>query len=74
MFRLSYWKFGPTEIRILLALGNIALLNHSVVKLFGVRVEVFDIGGSVAIVGMTVMLIVSAVAHTAQLYRQETIA
>jgi phosphatidylglycerophosphate synthase len=74
LFRLSYWKFGPTEIRILLALGNIALLNHSVVKLFGVRVEVFDIGGSVAIVGMTVMLIVSAVAHTAQLYRQETIA
>ena len=74
LFRLSYWKFGPTEIRILLAIGNIALLNHSVVKLFGMRVRVFDIGGSIAIVGMTVMLIVSAVAHTAQLYRQETIA
>jgi archaetidylinositol phosphate synthase len=73
-FRLSYWLFGPTEIRILLAIGNIALLNHSVVKLFGMRFRLFDIGGSIAILGMTIMLIVSAIAHTAKLYREETIA
>lgn len=73
-FRLSYWMFGPTEIRILLAVGNMALLNHSIVKLFGLRFRLFDIGGSIAILSMTIMLIVSAIAHTAKLYREETIA
>ena len=73
-FQLSYWKFGPTEIRILLIIGNIALLNHSVVTLFGMRFRLFDIGGSVAIFGMTAMLIVSAVSHTIRLYREETLA
>jgi len=72
-FRLSYWKLGPTEIRILLAIGNLALLNHSVVNLFGNRFLLFDIGGLIAILGMSVMLMVSAVAHTAQLYREERI-
>ncbi len=72
-FRLSYWWFGPTEIRILLAIGNLALLNHPVVKLFGRRVRLFDIGGSIAILGMMLMLIVSAIAHTAKLYREEAI-
>jgi archaetidylinositol phosphate synthase len=72
-FRLSYWKFGPTEIRILLAAGNLALLDHSVVKLFGLQFRLFDIGGSIAILGMNLMLIVSAVAHTTQLYREEPV-
>ena len=73
-FQLSYWKFGPTEIRILLIVGNIALLNHSVVRLLGMRFLLFDIGGSVAILGMTTMLIVSAISHTIRLYREETLA
>jgi len=73
-FQLSYWKFGPTEIRILLIIGNIALVNHSVVKLFGVRFRLFDVGGSVAILGMTTMLVVSAISHTIKLYREETVA
>lgn len=73
-FRLSYWMFSPTEIRILLATGNVALLNHSLVNLFGMRFRLFDIGGGIAILGMTSMLIFSAVAHTTQLYREETIA
>jgi len=73
-FQLSYWKFGPTEIRILLIIGNVALINHSVVTLFGMRFRLFDVGGSVAILGMTLMLIVSAVSHTIRLYREETLA
>ena len=31
-FQLSYWKFGPTEIRILLAVGNLAFLKHPTIK------------------------------------------
>ncbi len=72
-FRLSYWKFGPTEIRILLAAGNLALLNHPTIKFFGTNFLLFDVGGIVAIMGMAMMLIVSAIAHTVKLYREEAI-
>ncbi len=73
-FQLSYWKFGPTEIRILLAIGNVALLWNPVIKIFSRQVLLFDFGGLVAIAGMTCMLIVSTIRHTAQLYNEERIA
>jgi len=73
-FQLSYWNFGPTEIRILLAIGNLALLRHSQIKLLGQHVLLFDLGGAVAIAGMAVMLLISAVKHTTQLYREERLA
>jgi archaetidylinositol phosphate synthase len=72
-FRLSYWKFGPTEIRILLAAGNTALLRHSMVRIFEWHVRLFDLGGVIAIAGIAMMLIASAVGHTRQLYREEKI-
>jgi len=71
-FQLSYWKFGPTEIRILLAMGNLALLTHPTVSIAGHHILLFDFGGSIAIVGMALMLAVSAIRHTVQLYREET--
>jgi phosphatidylglycerophosphate synthase len=70
-FQLSYFRFGPTEIRILLAVGNLALLRHPIVKVFGREVLLFDLGGVMAIIGMSVMLVVSAIRHTVQLYREE---
>ena len=73
-FRLSYWRFGPTEIRILLAIGNLALFTHPVIKLLGRQVLLFDLGGLVAIIGMGLMMLVSATRHATQLYRQERIA
>jgi archaetidylinositol phosphate synthase len=73
-FQVSYWKFGPTEIRILLAIGNVALLTNPIIKIFGRQVLLFDLGGLVAIAGMSCMLIVSAIRHTAQLYKEERIA
>ena len=72
-FQLSYWKFGPTEIRILLAIGNLALLHHSVIRLAGFHLRLFDIGGTIAMIGMTLMLLISAIQHTRQLYREERI-
>jgi archaetidylinositol phosphate synthase len=72
-FRLSYWKFGPTEIRILLAIGNVALLRNPTVAILNRRVLLFDLGGVIAITGMSLMLAVSAVAHTRQLYGEERI-
>jgi archaetidylinositol phosphate synthase len=72
-FQLSYCKFGPTEIRILLCLGNIALLRHSTIKIFNRSILLFDLGGLVAIIGMVAFLIVSAIRHTRQLYVEERI-
>jgi len=73
-FRLSYWKLGPTEIRILLAAGNVALWRNPMVTVLGRQYLLFDLGGVVAIAGMDLMLVVSAIRHTARLYREEKIA
>jgi phosphatidylglycerophosphate synthase len=70
-FQLSQGIFGPTEIRILLALGNLAALRSPYSTVFGHRLLLFDLGGTIAAVVMAAMAIGVAVRHTAQLYRQE---
>src|SRR5580704_4947937 len=72
-FQLSYWKFGPTEIRLLLALGNLSLLRWPTAHLMGMHLRLLDIGGVIAIVGMALILIISAIQHTRTLYREEKI-
>jgi phosphatidylglycerophosphate synthase len=72
-FQLSYWKFGPTEIRLLLAVGNLALLRSPNAHLMGMHFRLLDVGGLIGIAGMALMLIVSAIQHTRTLYREETI-
>ena len=72
-FRLSFAKFGPTEIRILLALGNAALWFHPGARVLGSSYRIFDIGGIVAIAGMSLMLIVSTILNTVKLYRAESL-
>jgi archaetidylinositol phosphate synthase len=73
-FQLSHWKFGPTEIRILLAIGNLALLRHPLIKFLGKPVLLFDLCGVIAIAGMAIMLIISTVKHSVQLYKEERLA
>jgi phosphatidylglycerophosphate synthase len=70
-FQLSQGIFGPTEIRILLIAGNLALLRSPYSTLFGHRMLLFDLGGTIAAAGMFAMAIAVTVRHTAQLYRQE---
>jgi len=70
-FHLSFWKLGPTELRILLVIGNIVLLLKPTAGLAGTGWRLFDIGGVAGIAGMTLMLIVAAVRHTRALYDTE---
>jgi archaetidylinositol phosphate synthase len=70
-FELSQGLFGPTEIRILLIVGNVALLRSPYSTLFGHRLLLFDVGGVIAAVGMFAMVIFVTVRHTVQLYREE---
>jgi phosphatidylglycerophosphate synthase len=72
-FQLSFAKFGPTEIRILLAFGNVALWFHPDARLPGMPYRIFDIGGIVAIAGMSLILVVSTIFNTVKLYRAETL-
>lgn len=72
-FHVSHGLFGPTEIRILLAVGNAVLVWNPYANLGGRRFLLFDVGGVAAIVGMAAMAAVTAVRHTAALYRQETL-
>ena len=71
-FQLSFAKLGPTEIRILLALGNAALWFRPDARFFGSPYRLFDVGGVIAIAGMACMLIVSTICNTMKLYRAET--
>src|SRR5579862_4265319 len=43
-FRISFWRFGPTELRMLLAVGNLELFWKPVVHFLGGRYRLFDIG------------------------------
>jgi len=72
-FRLSFWRFGPTELRLLLAVGNLALFWKPVVHVLGRSCRLFDVGGAVGLAGMSLMVVVLAIQNTTRLYREETI-
>src|SRR5246500_3473710 len=70
-FRISFWRFGPTELRILLAVGNLALLWKPVAHVFGRSYPLFDVGGVIGLAGMGIMLVFFTVQNTMRLYRKE---
>jgi phosphatidylglycerophosphate synthase len=70
-FQLSFWKFSPTELRLLLVAGNVALLFRPVVRLAGGRYFLFDVGGVIGMVGMSLMLVVFSIRNTRALYQAE---
>ena len=68
---MSQGLFGPTEIRILLVMGNLAALRSPYSMLLGHKLLLFDVGGAIATIAMATMALTVAVRHTAQLYRQD---
>lgn len=70
-FRMSFWSFGPTELRILLAAGNLALFRWPMV--WHGRYHLFDFGGAIGIVGMSAMLLFFTAKNIARLYDEERI-
>ena len=74
-FQISFWAFSPTELRILLAIGNLAmfirgpqahLLHHSWL--------LFDVGGAIGAAGMLLVFLIAALKNGLQLYREEKLA
>jgi archaetidylinositol phosphate synthase len=74
VFRMASFGFGPTELRIVLAIGALSLLRDPRVDLWTLGAyRLFDFGGAIAILGMGVALVVSAVRNTRTLYLEETV-
>ena len=72
VFKMSFLVFGPTELRIVLAAGTLYAFNHSRVQLGGYgEALLFDVGGVVAIAGMVLAFMASAVRNIGALYREE---
>jgi archaetidylinositol phosphate synthase len=72
LFRMSFLGIGPTELRVVLAIGAVKCTRSPFVDLFGgPAVRLFDIGGSVALLGLAIAFAVSAVRNTRSLHRAE---
>ena len=70
-FQMSFWGWGPTELRILLAIGALMLLVKPVVTIFGVQMQLFDVGGIVGTIGLVLTAIISSIGNTRRLYAAE---
>jgi archaetidylinositol phosphate synthase len=68
-FRLSFWRLGPTELRILLAAGNLAVLRWPVI--WEEHYRLFDVGGMIGLGGMTTGLLLFTARNTWRLYCEE---
>ena len=67
-FRMSAWGMGPTELRIVLAIGTLQLMRTDFVSLFGHRWLLFDVGGAAGIAGLLLTFVVS---RGVALYQEE---
>jgi archaetidylinositol phosphate synthase len=70
-FRLAAWGVGPTELRMLLALGTLQLMRASSIAILGHRWLLFDVGGAAGIAGLLLTFAYSAVGNGVALYKEE---
>lgn len=68
-FRMSFWSFGPTELRLLLVAGNLALFRWPTV--LHAHYKLFDVGGAIGIAGMTAMLLFHVAQNIVRLHNEE---
>jgi len=70
-FKLAFLKIGPTELRILLAMGTLQLMRSDLVSIAGHKWLLFDAGGAVAIAGFLIAFVAGAVRNGVALYNEE---
>lgn len=70
-FRMSFLGFGPTELRIVLALGNLAALVWPTATLLGRSWPIFDVGAAVAIPLLVIAFLKAAVQNGRALFAAE---
>jgi phosphatidylglycerophosphate synthase len=73
VFKMAFLGVGPTELRVLLAAGAVALINTPLVAPFGIEpVRLWDVGGVIGSAGMIAAFISSSVRNGKALYSEET--
>jgi len=71
-FRMSFLNVGPTELRILLAIGTLTLFVRPTVSPFGLGpFRLFDVGFGIGAIGLAIALLTATARTTAALYRAE---
>jgi len=74
VFRMSFLWFGPTELRVVIAIGALWAMSGGQVTVFGVGpYRLFDIGALGASAGLAVAFVVNAVRNAVALYREEAL-
>lgn len=71
VFKLSYGVMGPTEMRVIVCIGNLVLLTKKNVRIGENYYLLCDVSGVVAIVVLLGIAIVSSIKNTKRLYNEE---
>lgn len=70
-FQMSFFRMGPTELRIILAIGSVALFLNPAASALGGSVRLFDAGGAIGAAALLGTFLYSALRNTRALYRAE---
>ena len=71
-FRMAFLRFGPTELRLVLAAGIVAAMRSPVARIGGYGpFLLFDVGGLLAAAGLSMAFLASAARNARALYRAE---
>ncbi|HEU0120791.1 MAG TPA: CDP-alcohol phosphatidyltransferase family protein [Bryobacteraceae bacterium] len=71
-FQISFFKFSPTELRILLIIGNLFVYYMDPeVKIGDQTWQLYDIGFAIGAAGVMLIFAITAIRHTIQLYNEE---
>ena len=74
IFKMAFLGVGPTELRILMAAGAIALITTPTVNVIGLgTVRLWDLGGVIGAIGMTGTFLISSMRNIRALYIEETV-
>jgi phosphatidylglycerophosphate synthase len=73
VFKMAFLGVGPTELRILMAAGAIALISTPTVNVVGLgTVRLWDLGGVIGALGMAGTFLISSIGNIRALYIEET--
>lgn len=73
VFKMAFIGVGPTELRILMAAGALALINTPTVDMPGIGpIRLWDLGGVIGAIGMAATFVIASMQNVRALYLEET--